>query len=108
MTSCTSFSLRERPTPWLTTSHGGRWREFAVIFGLIFLAWINATILHDVHGRDDVRTRSYVFVQMLLTALLAVFVGDAAGGEGLAFAWTYGVLMLLLTWSWYSVRRQGR
>ncbi len=46
--------------------------EFAVIFGLIWIAWSNGTFLHDLHGREDIRTRFYTFAQMLLIVLLAV------------------------------------
>ena len=37
--------------------------------------------MYELHGREDGRTRSFVFVQMLLLALLAVFIADAAGEE---------------------------
>ncbi len=53
------------------------WRgaaAFAVVFGLIWIAWVNGTMYHDLHGRQDGRTRTFVFVQMALLALLAVFV----------------------------------
>ncbi len=60
-----------------TLAHGITWRsvgEFLAIFGLIWLAWVNSTTLYDLHGREDLRTRTCVFIQMLLAALLAVFV----------------------------------
>jgi len=65
------------------------WRsvgEFLVIFGLIWMAWVNGTLYHELHGREDVRTRVFVFIQMLLLAMLAVFVDEAAGGSGRQFA----------------------
>ena len=80
--------------------------EFAVIFGLIWLAWVNSTFLHDLHGRADIRTRFYTFAQMLLIVLLAVYVGDAAGEGGRGFALVYTAYLSLLTWLWYTVRRQ--
>jgi low temperature requirement protein LtrA len=43
---------------------------------------------------------------MLLLALLAVFTGDAAGEEGRSFAIVYTLLLLVVTWLWYTVRRQ--
>ena len=80
--------------------------EFGVVFGLIWLAWINGTFLHDLHGRNDVRTRFYTFAQMLLIVLLAVYVGDAAGDGGQGFALVYSAYLALLTWLWYTVRRR--
>jgi low temperature requirement protein LtrA len=80
--------------------------EFAVVFGLIWLAWINGTFLHDLHGRTDIRTRFYTFAQMLLIVLLAVYVADATGDGGQGFALVYTAYLVLLTWLWYAVRRQ--
>jgi low temperature requirement protein LtrA len=82
--------------------------QFAVIFGLIWLAWINGTLYYELHGREDGRTRTFVFIQMVILALLAAFTGDAAGGSGTAFATTYAAFLLVLTWLWYTVRRQDR
>jgi low temperature requirement protein LtrA len=80
--------------------------EFVVIFGLIWIAWINGTLYYDLHGHEDGRTRSFVFVQMAILALLAVFTGDAAGDSGAAFAFTYVAFLAVLTWLWYGVRRR--
>jgi low temperature requirement protein LtrA len=80
--------------------------RFAVVFGLIWLAWINGAVYHDLHGRAEGRTRSYVFLQMGVLALLAVFTGEATAGDGPAFAVVYSGYLFLLGWLWYSVRRQ--
>ncbi len=80
--------------------------RFAVVFGLIWLAWVNGAVYHDLHGRAEGRTRSYVFLQMGVLALLAVFTGEATAGDGPAFAVAYSAYLFLLGWLWYSVRRQ--
>jgi low temperature requirement protein LtrA len=80
--------------------------EFGAIFGLIWLAWVNGTTYHDLHGREDGRSRTFIFIQMLIMAVLAVFTSDATGEDGAAFAITFSILMLVLSWLWYSVRRQ--
>ncbi len=80
--------------------------EFAVIFGMIWIAWLNGTLYHDLHGRQDGRSRVFIFIQMMLLALLAVFTGGAAGDDGRAFALVYAVFLGVLTWLWYTVRRQ--
>ena len=85
------------------------WRgfgEFVVIFGMIWIAWINGTLYHELHGHEDGRSRVFIFIQMLLLALLAVFTGEAAGEGGRPFAITYTIYLAVLTWLWYTVRRQ--
>ena len=79
--------------------------EFAVVFGLIWLAWFNGTLWHELHGREDGRSRNYIFMQMGLLALLAVFAGEAAGDDGQGFAIVYSILFALLTWQWWQVHR---
>lgn len=78
--------------------------DFATLFGLVWIAWINGTMYHELHGREDGRSRLYIFAQMCVLAVLAVFMGDAAGADGARFALTYVVLLVLLTWQWYEVR----
>ncbi len=80
-------------------------RDFAIVFGLIWLAWLNGTLWHELHSREDGRSRNYIFIQMMLLALLAVFAGEATGDGGPAFAVTYAVLFSLYTWQWYTIRR---
>src|SRR5262245_22640486 len=80
--------------------------EFAVVFGMIWLAWLNGSLYLEIHGRQDGRTRSVVFLQMGVLVLLAVFAGDAAGDGGTSFALTYVVLLGVMTWLWQSVRGQ--
>ena len=79
--------------------------EFGVVFGLIWLAWLQGTLWHELHGREDGRSRNYIFLQMGLLALLAVFAGEATTGDGKPFAITYAVLFGLLTYQWWLVRR---
>ena len=82
--------------------------EFAVIFSLIWIAWINGSLYVELHGRDDGRTRTLVFVQMGILAWLAVFTADAAGGSGQTFALVYATFLVFMTWQWNAVRRQDR
>jgi low temperature requirement protein LtrA len=83
------------------------WRsfgEFVIVFGLIWIAWLNGTLYYELHGREDGRTRVYVFIQMLLLALLAVFTADAAGESGTQFAIVYVLYLIVVSWLWYTVR----
>jgi len=80
--------------------------EFAIIFGLIWFAWINGSLYVELHGDEDGRTRNIVFVQMCILALLAVFTADAADRDGTAFGVVYSAFLLFMTWLWYTVRGQ--
>ena len=55
--------------------------EFAIVFSLVWIAWVNGSLYIEIHGRDDGRTRVIVFTQMSVLVLLAVFTGDAADGS---------------------------
>jgi low temperature requirement protein LtrA len=79
---------------------------FTLVFTLIWIAWINGTTYLELHGREDGRTRSVVFLLMGLIAVLAVFTADAAGAGGQSFALVYGVFLVVMTWLWSSVLRQ--
>jgi low temperature requirement protein LtrA len=80
--------------------------EFAVVFAMIWFAWINGSLYLEIHGRQDGRTRTFVFVQMGILVLLAVFTSGATGDDGGAFAIVYSVLFTVMGWLWYSVRPQ--
>lgn len=80
--------------------------EFAIIFGLIWFAWINGSLYVELHGGDDGRTRNIVFVQMGILALLAVFTAGAADHDGAPFSIVYAAFLLFMTWLYYTVRGQ--
>jgi low temperature requirement protein LtrA len=82
--------------------------EFAVVFGMIWAAWVNGSLYLELHGREDGRTRTAVFLQMGVLVLLAAFTADAAGDSGTGFALVYAAFLAVMTWLWYSVRRQDR
>ena len=82
--------------------------EFAVVFALIWVGWINGTLYLELHGREDGRTRTVVFVQMGVLVLLAVFTAEAAGDGGRGFALAYAAFQALLAWLWFVVRREDR
>lgn len=85
------------------------WRalgEFTVVFSLIWIAWLNGTLYYELHGREEGRTRTFVFAQILSLVVLGVYADTATGEGGVGFAVAYAVDMLVLTWLWYTVRRQ--
>lgn len=87
---------------------GRSFAEFAVVFTLIWIAWVNGTLYLELHGREDGRTRTFVFVQMGVLVLLAANTADATGDSGVAFALVYATFLAVMTWLWETVRRQDR
>ena len=79
--------------------------DFIVVFGLIWLAWLNGTLHHELHAREDVRSRLSIFAQMMLLAWLGVYTGEATGDGGEMFAIVYGILSTLFTVLWLTVWR---
>lgn len=82
--------------------------EFAVVFGMLWFAWFNGSLYVELHGREDGRTRLFIFLQMGILALLAVFTGGAAGATGQQFAVVYSLFLAVMAWAWFSIRELDR
>jgi low temperature requirement protein LtrA len=79
--------------------------DFVVVFGLIWIGWFNGAQFHELHGREDGRNRSFIFLQMGILTVLAVFTGKAASSDGEQFALIYAALLAVLVWQWSTVYR---
>lgn len=79
--------------------------DFVVLFGLVWVAWFNGTQFHELHGREDGRGRSFIFLQMGILAVVAAYAPHATGGDGNSFAWSYAVLLAVQAYQWWSVLR---
>lgn len=75
--------------------------EFAFLFLLVWIAWVNGTFYHELHGNNDIRTRVFTFAQMFTVAAMAVFAQDAFGAGGPGFALSFGAYQLILTYLWW-------
>ncbi len=64
----------------------------ALFFVLIYWSWINGTQYYELHGNDTVRTRWFVFLQML--AVGAVAISAPAAFEGNVFSFTVSFLVI--------------
>ena len=82
-------------------------RNFALVFSLIWIAWINGSFYHELHGREDGRSRSYIFGQMTLLVLLSVYASHAADDvdDGRGFAIVYALLLTLIALQWNALRK---
>jgi low temperature requirement protein LtrA len=81
---------------------------FAVIFTLVWIAWLNGSLHHELHGREDARARSTFLLQILLLAAMGAFIPEAAGRRGAAFAVASGLLFFVLATLWLLAARGDR
>ncbi|MFF8028788.1 low temperature requirement protein A [Streptomyces sp. NPDC007896] len=78
---------------------------FAAVFALVWIAWFNGTLHHELHGREDARGRSMFLLQILVLVPLGAFIPEAGGARGVAFAVTAGVLFAVLAVLWLLAAR---
>jgi low temperature requirement protein LtrA len=79
--------------------------EFAVVFTLVWIAWANGSLHHELHGRDDARGRSTFLLQILVLAAMGAFIPEAGGARGAAFAIAAAVLFAILALLWLLAAR---
>ncbi len=75
--------------------------EAAFLFGLVWIAWLNGSMYHELHGNNDIRTRIFTFAQMFTVAAMAVFAADAFRGGAAGFALSFAAYQLILTYLWW-------
>ena len=84
------------------------WRglgEFAAVFSLVWIAWLNGSLHHELHGHEDARGRSMFLLQILVLVPLGAFIPEAGGAHGAAFAVDAGVLFAVLAVLWLLAAR---
>jgi hypothetical protein len=57
-----------------------------VIFTLVWIAWANGSLHHELHGHEDARARSTFLLQILVLVAMSAFIPGAGGACGAAFA----------------------
>jgi low temperature requirement protein LtrA len=82
--------------------------EFAVVFTLVWIAWINGSLHHELHGHDDARARSTFLLQILVLVAMGAFIPEAGGARGAAFAVAAAVLFAVLAVLWQLAARGDR
>jgi len=82
--------------------------EFTVVFTLVWIAWANGSLHHELHGHDDARARSTFLLQILLLVALGAFIPQAGGARGAAFAVAAAVLFAVLAVLWLLAARGDR
>jgi low temperature requirement protein LtrA len=87
------------------------WRglgEFVAVFTLVWIAWANGSLHHELHGHEDARARSTFLLQILVLVAMGAFIPQAGGARGAAFAIAGGVLFAMLAVLWLLASRGDR
>jgi low temperature requirement protein LtrA len=87
------------------------WRglgEYTAVFALVWIAWTNGTLHHELHSRDDARGRALFLVQILALVPLGAFIADAGDARGAAFAVAAAVFFAILAVLWLLAARGDR
>jgi low temperature requirement protein LtrA len=82
--------------------------EFTVIFTLVWIAWANGSLHHELHGHEDARARGTFLLQIVVLAAMGAFIPQAGGARGAAFAIAAGVLFAVLAVLWLLAARGDR
>lgn len=75
--------------------------NFAFLFIIVWWSWLNGTAYYELHGNNDIRTRFYIFVQIIMISFMAVFAHDALTTGSVGFAVTYAIYQFILSWLWF-------
>jgi low temperature requirement protein LtrA len=75
--------------------------RYSFMFLVIWLAWINGTLYHELHGNNDIRTRIFTFLQMFTVVGMAIFAHNALTENYLGFVISFVAYQLLLTFLWW-------
>jgi len=79
-----------------------------VVFTLVWIAWANGSLHHELHGHEDARARSTFLLQILVLAAMGAFIPQASGPRGAAFAVAAAVLFAILAVLWLLAARGDR
>ncbi len=82
--------------------------QFAVVFTLVWIAWANGSLHHELHGREDARARSTFLLQILVLAAMGASIPQAGGARGAAFAIASAALFAVLAVLWLLAARGDR
>jgi low temperature requirement protein LtrA len=75
--------------------------KYAFLFLMIWWAWFNGVMYHDLHGNNDIKTRVMTFLQMITVGAMAVFAHHALDSGSVGFAISYGAFLLIITYLWW-------
>ncbi len=87
----------------LIAGHISFWSIFAYlgIFLMIFWAWFNGSLYHELHWNKDLKTRVFIFLQMISLIGMWIFIHNAFWEWYKWFALSYTIFLSILTFLWW-------
>ncbi len=74
---------------------------YIATFLMMFWAWFNGSLYHELHGNYDLKTRVIIFAQMLCLIGMGIFIHSAFGEGYRGFSLFYGLFLTILTLLWW-------
>lgn len=75
---------------------------YVAVYAMVWFAWINGSLYHELHGNNDIRSRMFTFLQMFALVWMGIFVHSALTPEGYqGFAFAYAGFLATLTYLWW-------
>jgi low temperature requirement protein LtrA len=78
----------------------GLW-QYVALYAMVWFAWVNGTLYHELHGNNDIRTRFFTFLQVFALAFIAIFAPTAFGTGAAGFALSYAAFLAIVTFLWW-------
>ena len=76
--------------------------EYVGLYAMVWFAWINGSLYHELHGNNDIRTRVFTFLQMFALVWMGIFVDTAFSADGYqGFAYAYGGFIAVVGFMWW-------
>ncbi len=74
---------------------------YLLLFLMMFWAWFNGSLYHELHGNLDLKTRIVIFAQMLCLIGIGIFIHSAFGKGHQGFSLFYGLFLTILGILWW-------
>lgn len=75
--------------------------QYIALYAMVWFAWVNGTLYHEMHGNNDLRTRGFTFLQVFALAFIAIFAPTAFGSGADGFAISYATFLAIVAFLWW-------
>lgn len=77
--------------------------HYIALFTMVWWAWFNGSMYHELHGNNDIRTRVFTFLQMFALVGMGIFINGAFTDAYQGFALSYGAFLAIVAFLWGRV-----